>query len=170
MTFVYNVDATYGKSWWNSTFTEYEDLWGAGTTKSIYDPCPVGYRVPRNDLTFGGDIKAHWGVVSETLESGRERYHFEYLGPDGGDTALGHYPAAGFRYHEYTTHASSNTSADGGSTGYVGAVGNYWSNLLRSKTLQVWMMELDPAADIFYGSRRNNGYSARGCSVRCERE
>ncbi len=169
MTFIYNADGTYGKSWWNSTFTDYEDLWGANAKKSIYDPCPAGYRVPRTEYSFGVDITGHWDVMTEVLASGRNRYFFGYWGATGGEVR-GYYPVAGFRYHEKTSHASSGTSAEGGATGYVGAVGYYWSNVLRPKSQQVWVMELDPDAKIFHGSRRNNGHSARGGSVRCEKE
>lgn len=169
MTFVYNADATNGQVWWNSAFTEYEDLWGTKAKKTIYDPCPPGYRVPRTEYSFGGDLTGQWEVLSETTEAGRNRYCFGYRGPSGGEVRS-YYPAAGLRYGMRTTHASSGTSAEGGATGYVGAAGYYLSNTLRPSTSQVWIMELDPGSNIFYGSRRNNGFVARGASVRCERE
>lgn len=169
MTFVYNADATNGQTWWNSAFTDYENLWGTGGRKTIYDPCPPGYRVPRTEYSFGVDLTGQWDVMTETLDGGRVRYCFGYCGPAGGEVRS-YYPAAGMRYGTYTSHASSGTSAEGGCTGYVGAVGHYWSNTLRPSTYQVWIMELDPGSNIFHGSRRNNGFAARGASVRCERE
>ena len=170
MTFVYAKITTYGSSWWNSAYTDYEDLWGYGTTKSIYDPCPVGYRVPRTEITFGTDqIVDHWDVLDQVLENGRTIYSYGYMGPAKSEV-LSHYPAAGYRYHVYTTHASSGTHADGGAMGHTGAVGYYWSNCLRPKSNNVWMLELDKGGNIIHGSRRNNGHSARGCSVRCEKE
>lgn len=170
MTFVYAKITTYGSSWWNSAYTDYEDLWGYGTTKSIYDPCPVGYRVPRTEITFGTDkIVDQWDVLTKVLENGRTIYSYGYMGPAKGEV-LSQYPAAGYRYHVYTTHASSGTHADGGAMGYTGAVGYYWSNCLRPKSNNVWMLELDKGGNIIHGSRRNNGHSARGCSVRCEKE
>ena len=169
MTFVHNTDATNGQAWWNSAFTDYETLWGSGGKKTIYDPCPAGYRVPRTEYSFGVDITGHWDVLTEVLDNGRNRYCFGYWGPNGGPVRS-YYPAAGFRYGTRTTHDSSGTSAEGGATGYVGAMGYYWSNTLRPKSLQVWVMELDPGAGIFHGSRRNNGYASRGGSVRCEKE
>ncbi len=169
MTFVTATIKTYGESWWNSAYTDYETLWGAGGKKSIYDPCPPGYRVPRTEYSFGVDITTHWEIMSEAVNESRMRYCFGYWGPAGGSVSS-YYPAAGFRYQNLATHASSGTSAEGGSMGYTGAVGYYWSNTLRPKSNNVWVMELDPLGGIFQGSRRNNGHAARGGSIRCERE
>ncbi len=169
MTFVTATITTNGQSWWNSAYTDYETLWGSGGKKAIYDPCPPGYRVPRTEYSFGVDITSSWDVKTEEVNESRVRYCFGYWGPAGGPVRS-YYPAAGFRYQNKATHASSGTSAEGGSMGYTGAVGYYWSNMLRPKSNNVWVMELDPAGGIFHGSRRNNGHSARGGSIRCERE
>jgi hypothetical protein len=91
-------------SWFNTpTPTTTDNRWGhiEGSDKSIYDPCPAGYRVPRNGA---------WSDFTTTS--------FTWDATNKGRTATakgGWYPAAGFR---------NNSTAVFGS---VGANGFTWS-------------------------------------------
>ncbi len=69
-------------------------LWGDGSTKSIYDPCPPGYRVPnrdrdyslwKNDLT---DSATGWSYD-------KDQYWFT-LGGDGSSIPAAIFPCAGY--------------------------------------------------------------------------
>ncbi len=72
--------------------------------KSIYDPCPPGWRVP--------SISAWQGLTSEWFSSPAGRYLYP-----GGNSASGRvwYPAAGFRQH------------NGAQMQQVNTLGGYWS-------------------------------------------
>lgn len=144
-----------GELWFNSAFTDYQDLWGFNAEKTIYDPCPAGYRVPRTEDVYAGMTNAHWQVESQTVGS-RQIYAYEYTA--GGSTVRSYYPAAGYR-------AGSN--ADGGKLKWTGAIALYWSNQLRTSSSQVWCMELDQNNNYFLANRRQNGFVARGCPIRC---
>ncbi len=144
-----------GELWFNSAFTDYQDLWGFNADKTIYDPCPAGYRVPRTEDVYAGMTNAHWQVESQTVGS-RQIYAYEYTA--GGSTVRSYYPAAGYR-------AGSN--ADGGKLKWTGAIALYWSNQLRTSSSQVWCMELDQNNNYFLANRRQNGFVARGCPIRC---
>ena len=84
------------------------------STKSIYDPCPAGWRVPD-----GGDN----GVWSKSLGSSSNFYKYPYDSTNEGMNFSGKfgsastiwYPVSGFR------------NSDDGSLGYVGYFGSYWS-------------------------------------------
>ena len=144
-----------GELWFNSAFTDYQDLWGFNADKTIYDPCPAGYRVPRTEDVYAGMTNAHWQVESQTVGS-RQIYAYEYTA--GGSTVRSYYPAAGYR---------AGTSTDGGKLKWTGAIALYWSNQLRTSSSQVWCMELDQNNGNYFANRRQNGYVARGCPIRC---
>ena len=102
---------------WYYTGTEYTDntRWTTSeSNKSIYDPCPVGWRVPD-----GGSN----GVWSKACGSGSyfEGYPYDstnegmnFSGKFGADQTIW-YPASGYRDEFY------------GSLEYVGSGGDYWS-------------------------------------------
>ncbi|MDR3117929.1 MAG: fibrobacter succinogenes major paralogous domain-containing protein [Mediterranea sp.] len=79
-------------------------LWGHGTTKSVYDPCPSGWRVPVNS-DKSSRTSPWYGVSSHVFEEG--------TGMNWGTNAL--FPAGGGR---------DNNS---GSLDFVGDYGDYWT-------------------------------------------
>ena len=73
--------------------------------KSLYDPCPAGYRVP------DGGQSGFWGIakVSTKYDSSNKGIHFRLA-----DSSDAWYPMAGYR--------------SGTSLSYVGEYGRYWCN------------------------------------------
>lgn len=58
--FVYNTVASFGDWYTNNTIYQDNTLWGDGTDKSAFDPCPSGWRVAPNgtwsDFTRTEDV------------------------------------------------------------------------------------------------------------------
>ena len=78
-----------------------------GTTKTKYDPCPPGYKVPT------GGANGIWkkaGFTTKSYDSTNRGISFKIKNP-----SLTWYPSSGFRYF------------DDGSVGYVGVDGYYWT-------------------------------------------
>ena len=122
------------------------------SSKSIYDPCPAGWRVPD-----GGDN----GVWSKACGSSSDFGGYPYDGTNEGINFSGEfgsaatiwYPASGYRRSSY------------GSLGNVGYAGCYWSaSPYRSGA---YFMAFD---DSGYGSPSSGGLRASGRSVRCLQE
>jgi hypothetical protein len=65
-----------------------DTLWGHGTTKSVYDPCPAGWRVPINP-NMSNNSSPWYGVSAQNFIRG------DSSGVNWGTNAL--YPAAGYR-------------------------------------------------------------------------
>ena len=120
-------------------------------TKSIYDPCPAGWRVPD-----GGDN----GIWSKALGSS-SYYYYTYNDANKGINFSGKfgsastiwYPASGYHYHL------------DGSLGDVGNSGYYWSASLRSNRAYILSFNDDGKV-----SPSNYFDRAFGHSVRCVQE
>ena len=135
-----------------STHTDNTRWTTSEADKSIYDPCPAGWRVPD-----GGNN----GVWSKTLGSSKRFGGFPYdssnegmnfSGKFGADQTIW-YPASGYRsYYD-------------GSLDYVGDAGGYWSASLSS--YRAYLMDLD--SDGFVTPSSDNS-RASGQSVRCVKE
>lgn len=92
-----------------SSGNQLDNLWGNPNTttstntskgsKSIYDPCPPGWRVPPQNTWVGADTSnSPWANIGRTI------------------FGKSYYPAAGYR------------SSDSGQLGSVGSYGYYWSS------------------------------------------
>ena len=134
-----------GNDWYCTDSSNSNDgLWSA--SKSAYDPCPVGYRVPDGgpsgiwSTAFANDGTSVWYDTSKC-----KKYSF---------TASGEcwYPAAGQYYATY------------GSLRSVGGYGHYWSCTPdNNKVYCLYFYN--------YGSDKSySEYRANGNSVRCARE
>lgn len=110
-------------------------------SKTIYDPCPVGWRVPPE--------YAFVNILKGTLEFAKG-YSFP-IGPSGSPVW---FPAGGKRYF-----LSASVSD-------IGGVGNYWASSSSSKFGRdggVFLLESSKAGV-------NNAGRPQGCSVRCIKE
>lgn len=128
-TSITNTDQAWKKGLgrWLSSMAEVEKNWGAPTTdktldqantvsggyKTIYDPCPAGYRVPEF-YYYAGLSKD----TNTTLSSDSNGYDVMY---DGENTT--HYPFSG------TLNAATYNSVQGGVI-YYGNRGMYWTTTL----------------------------------------
>ena len=123
------------------------DLWGSN--KTIYDPCPVGWRVP------DGGSNSIWAKAC-----GEEYFNHPYLSTKGmdfsgkfGDATTIWYPAAGQRYY------SDGRLLD------VGSKGRYWSASAMSSS--AYSFSFGDTIDV---STLNSDWRAEANSVRCQKE
>jgi hypothetical protein len=128
------------------------DLWGYNTAKTIYDPCPAGWRVPA-DSGMSDSTSPWYGLSSQNITSG--------TGANWGTNAL--YPFTGGRY-------SYN-----GAVQYTSEEGYYWMSSPYSLTdpydlpLASCMKFIDYGDFIAFNARGLNN-RAEGCPVRCVKE
>jgi translation elongation factor EF-1beta len=127
-----------------------EDLWGHdakghSVTKTIYDPCPSGWRVPVHySRGFSNDTSPWKGFSKSKGGTFANGYNW-------GTNAL--YPAAGYRNY------------NSGSLNYVGTFGYYWT---ASPFSNIGACRWSFASDIVYMMDFNS--RAHGFSVRCVKE
>lgn len=99
LTFYYGTSSN-SYDWYSTTSSTHNNtLWGA--TKTVYDPCPVGWKVP----SWNGTASPWEGLT--TSGTWNDGYSFP---------SIGYYPAAGYR----------NYSSSGALTS-VGSIGVNWS-------------------------------------------
>ena len=147
MTFI-TADSSSNYDWHYSSRNN--DLWKS--SKTIYDPCPVGWRVPNG---------ASNGVWSKASGSSRN-FDYPYDDTDEGMNFSGKfggasiiwYPASGYRYR------------NDGSLRSVGNIGIYWSD---TSSLDNAYYSYSDYNGFVYPSGRG-GSRADGLSVRCLQE
>jgi uncharacterized protein (TIGR02145 family) len=126
--------------WGNSVYT------GSPTTKTIFDPCPAGWRVPTWKSSYSPwDAFGGSGISTTYSYSNWTSYGANW-------TSAGYYPAAGNR------DAGSGALSSGGGYGYYWSASSYSGYGFR---LLFYSGYVSPAG---YGNR------ARGFSVRCVQE
>ena len=114
-TFITSNNSRQNYDWFFTSSSEYHnDRWpDSGSPKSIYDPCPAGWRVPD-----GGEngiwAKAHGSSTNynSTYDSTKKGFNFS---GDFGESSPIWYPLQGQRGY------------DDGNLKYVGLYGRYWS-------------------------------------------
>ena len=122
--------------------------------KGLYDPCPVGYRVPDGGANgFWATALGTSGITSAGTELDSANYGRHWTLADG--TTAAWYPAVGCRY--YGSGALDNV----GSLGYYWSASPYPSSSLDAFSLHFYDGDVYPA----HNSSRSSGYS-----VRCVRE
>lgn len=145
-----------GAEWCTGTGSyesDYSKRW-MDSEKTMYDPCPVGYRVPKG----GSDGFQATALGTSSSTSAGTKWDSTNLGrhwtlADGETTAW--YPAVGYR------------NSDSGALFNVGSYGYYWSASPRPSngygafSLYFNVGDVDPA---------NYYYRGSGYSVRCVRE
>ena len=133
--------------------SDYTKRW-MGSKKTMYDPCPVGYRVPKggNDgfwaTALGTSSSTSTGTKWDSTNSGR---HWTLA--DG--TTAAWYPAVGYR------------SSDSGAVNNVGSYGCYWS-ASPNPSGSGYAYYLDFHNGSVYPA--SNYHRSYGYSVRCVRE
>lgn len=152
-TFITYNDSNYDWYYTGSLSTDNTRWTTSDSTKSIYDPCPAGWRVPD-----GGDN----GVWSKALGSSNYISDYPYdstnegmnfSGKFGADQTIW-YPASGYRISDY-----------GGSLSNVGECGFYWSAFPNSKF--AYFLYFTYMGSVYPS---NYGIRAHGQSVRCLQE
>ena len=155
-TFITSHNSRQNYDWFFTSSSEYHnDRWpDSGSPKSIYDPCPAGWRVPD-----GGEngiwAKAHGSSTyyNSTYDSTKKGFNFS---GDFGESSPIWYPLQGQRVY------------DNGNLNYVGLYGRYWScssptGSPRAYILYTWYSggTVNPMADTD---------RANGLPVRCSKE
>ena len=114
-TFITSNNSRQNYDWFFTSSSEYHnDRWpDSGSPKSIYDPCPAGWRVPD-----GGEngiwAKAHGSSTNYNSTYDSTKRGFDFSG-DFGESSPIWYPLQGQRGY------------DDGNLKYVGLYGRYWS-------------------------------------------
>lgn len=131
---------------WSSS--QYQDLWGNGAGKSVYDPCPEGWRVASNETwgDFNTTTFACPGWTVLALSGGRLY--------SGGNGVKAWYPATGYYYGG--DGMLRNVGGSGSSWSYVPSATGYGCNLGFSFTN--------------VGDQNSSHYKGGGLSVRCIQE
>ena len=153
-TFITSNNSRQNYDWFFTSSSEYHnDRWpDSGSPKSIYDPCPAGWRVPD-----GGEngiwAKAHGSSTNYNSTYDSTKRGFDFSG-DFGESSPIWYPLQGQRGY------------DDGNLKYVGLYGRYWScssptGSPRAYILYTWYSggTVNPMAD----TDRANGLPVRCC-------
>ena len=153
-TFITSNNSRQNYDWFFTSSSEYHnDRWpDSGSPKSIYDPCPAGWRVPD-----GGEngiwAKAHGSSTNYNSTYDSTKRGFDFSG-DFGESSPIWYPLQGQRGY------------DNGNLNYVGLYGRYWScssptGSPRAYILYTWYSggTVNPMAD----TDRANGLPVRCC-------
>ncbi|WP_321332216.1 DUF4906 domain-containing protein [uncultured Bacteroides sp.] len=163
--FILNNISSY--DWLNvtSNAAQRDNLWGnpnSGTapntlsgSKSIYDPCPVGWRVPTQDsYRIFSTTGANEGVANVLTSSGFVKGWTFYIAGTSGATSF--WPAAG--YQNYNTGVLTNVSS----------YGCYWSSSSYDSGSPTY------AGNLYFSNSNmyplNNNIRSFGFSVRCAQE
>ena len=128
--FIYAQTGTYYYDWCNAT---YYNLWSADNTtagfndnavvKTVYDPCPVGFKMPASNAFTGftsngqyqsGAANINANGTADSWDKFSAAYGHNFY-TNGSKTATIFFPASGFR------------NGSGGSLNSVGGDGCYWS-------------------------------------------
>ncbi len=129
--------------------SDYTKRW-LESAKTIYDPCPVGYRVPK------GGNDGFWATANVKFSRDSANCGIYWTLADGDTSAW--YPAAGYR--NYNSEELSN----------VGSSGKCWSSSPSPSLggINVYYADYLYFHDTVYPAERH--YRGDGCSVRCVRE
>ena len=165
--FIYAQTGTYYYDWCNAT---YYNLWSADNTttgfndnavvKTVYDPCPVGFKMPASNAFTGftsngqyqsGAANINANGTADSWDKFSAAYGHNFY-TNGSKTATIFFPASGFR-----------NNSDG-SLNFVGSFGYYWSAVPSSSNLGCYLYFSWSSVypQDYYG--RSYGFAARPVS------
>ena len=125
-----------------------DDSWGS--TKTIYDPCPAGWRVPD-----GGNAGIWYKAIGSTNTTTGGTYGLNFSNVFGTDATIW-YPASGY------------LTEDGGKLDDVGNYGSYWSVTPNpSDNDYAYCLDFYKSG---YVTPSNSYYRSSGGAVRCQKE
>ena len=136
----YTSNGSSGYDWYNNTNIHRDDLWGHNTTKSVYDPCPNGWRIPQNGA---------WGTTNIIMGTNGTSWSNYGMNRSNGKEF---YPASGYR------------DVMNGSLMSVGISGYYWSRTPSNNSSYSLFFINGPISPNSSSGRGN------GSSVRCVKE
>lgn len=141
-------DVSNGNDWLNGGRNN--TLWAS--EKSVYDPCPAGWRVP------DGGTEGVWYSVPFDYKNDEDRYYRGVYCPlASGGRAW--YPCTGFLVKET------------GAFKYVGTFADYWTTKTASQavtTFEIFLADTPTSSDIM--SYVNGKARAEGHGVRCQKQ
>ena len=140
----------------------YYNLWSANNNttssndnpvaKTIYDPCPVGFKLPAPNAftgftTTGSDIYNDASRINGTWDSTRKGWNFYAQANKSGQQIF--FPASGWRYHS------------DGSLYYVGSYGYCWSAAPYSRNFGRTLLFSSSRVSPLSLNNRSNGFGVR---------
>ncbi|VTY10138.1 Uncharacterised protein [uncultured Prevotella sp.] len=159
---------TYGPSWYSTPPTGYSyyNLWSADNTttgfndisviKTVYDPCPVGFKMPASNAFTGFTANGQNGGtmnVDGTDNSQTFQNNFGHnFWTNSSKTATINFPVSGFRRFSI------------GSLNGVGGNGYYWSAVPFDTTVGCNLSSFWSGVSPLYYYIRTSGYAARPVS------
>ena len=165
--FIYAQTGTYYYDWCNAT---YYNLWSADNTttgfndnavvKTVYDPCPVGFKMPASNAFTGftsngqyqsGAANINANGTADSWDKFSAAYGHNFY-TNGSKTATIFFPASGFR---------SNSD---GSLSNVGSSGYYWSAVPYSTNYGCYLNFYWSYVYPQYYFSRSYGFAARPVS------
>lgn len=124
------------------------DLWS--DDKTIYDPCPAGWRVPK------GGADGVWSQVNEGAYSVDTFYHGVRFAVTSGGYAW--YPCTGYMRLNNAT------------IGLVGSFADYWTTTTASQTTTTFEFKVGSTeSDSYVGKSFSNKSRGEGHAVRCQK-
>ena len=159
---------TWGSSWYSTPPTGYSyyNLWSAENTatgfndnsvvKTVYDPCPVGFKMPASNAFTGFTANGqNGGTMNVDGTSDWQTYQNNFghnFWTSSSKTATINFPASGCR------------SSNDGSLYYVGSYGYYWSAVPHSTSHGCYLYFYSGYVGPLSNSVRAYGFAARPVS------
>ena len=159
---------TWGSSWYSTPPTGYSyyNLWSAENTatgfndnsvvKTVYDPCPVGFKMPASNAFTGFTANGqNGGTMNVDGTSDWQTYQNNFghnFWTSSSKTATINFPASGYRY------------SNDGSLSYVGDNGYYWSAVPDNTGDGCYLLFTSGYVAPLYVNDRTFGFSARPVS------
>jgi hypothetical protein len=140
-----------GYDWYTTTGDHNNDLWGGNGSKSVYDPSPEGWRIPKSGLA---QLSPWYGLNNTGLTF---NYGYNWA-------SVGWYPAVGYRYYKT------------GDLTDIGVRGAYWSSTVgevsnnKVATFLFYFITAGVYPDYNFYKSAFEAFPACGFPIRCVKE